>query len=838
MIQKLKRYKFHLLAFIIPIVVLGFIYIIRCQLRGTTLFISDSYGQYLPLFSYFKDAIASKQSLMYSFSKGIGGAMIGTYAYYLASPLNFLIIFFSKSNLYIFFAFIIILKIGLSSLFMYIYVDKRKIKQPLKLIVSICYALMAYNINYYFHVMWLDGIFLAPLLLLGIEKLIDQNKSLLYGIVLFLAIFSNYYIGFMLCIFSCLYFSYYLFINYNKQGKKYIFDRIKKFIITSFLAGMATMILVLPALLELLSISRTNIPMDNKFKILEFLSKGYIASNNYENILNNSYVNWYAGIIILLGSLLYIFNKKIPLKEKIASLIIILIFFLSFKIDFLNIMWHGFSVPNCFNYRYSFLFSLFLILLFIRNFEKYNEIKKENYLILLLIITIISLIVILQNYNWINYIFVWISVFLFIIYYLLLKQFYSSKNKKDIKIIELLLLLLVISELSFNIFLIYRDNDFSDINDYNEFLNRGNIAYNNKDDFYRMEYTMVNTSNDSLGLNYRGITTFLSTFDTDVINFMINNGYSYKNNTITNNNNTIIMDSLLGVKRIYTPKDYSTIYKKIDEYQCSTLNGIFYELGKTKCGIYDNKNALNFGYMINYDEKKYLKKINSKKTNVFENQNSLLNNMLNKDEKYFKSYKIKPIKIDTYKYKLNDENTMYLYMYVYSEEKDFNTSVYINDKKVTDLTYNDLGIQKIKNEWKNQEITLTFDVEGDVKIFTAPLLYYLDQETLENDLKTLKENEFKLKKVSNTYINGTIDVKDDNKVLFTSIPYDKGWTVKVDGKKVKAQKLYNTFLGVKLKEGKHKVEFEYSTPGLKLGTSISIISIVLMILYLKHEKEF
>lgn len=839
MIQKLKRYKFHLLAFIIPIVVLGFIYIIRCQLRGSTFFISDSYGQYLPLFSYFKDAIASKQSLMYSFSKGIGGAMIGTYAYYLASPLNFLIIFFSKSNLYIFFAFIIILKIGLSSLFMYIYVDKRKIKQPLKLIVSICYALMAYNINYYFHVMWLDGIFLAPLLLLGIEKLIDQNKSLLYGIVLFLAIFSNYYIGFMLCIFSCLYFSYYLFINYNKQGKKYIFDRIKKFIITSFLAGMATMILVLPALLELLSISRTNIPMDNKFKILEFLSKGYIASNNYENILNNSYVNWYAGIIILLGSLLYIFNKKIPLKEKIASLIIILIFFLSFKIDFLNIMWHGFSVPNCFNYRYSFLFSLFLILLFIRNFEKYNEIKKENYLILLLIITIISLIVILQNYNWINYIFVWISVFLFIIYYLLLKQFYSSKNKKDIKIIELLLPLLVISELSFNIFLIYRDNDFSDINDYNEFLNRGNIAYNNKDDFYRMEYTMVNTSNDSLGLNYRGITTFLSTFDTDVINFMINNGYSYKNNTITNNNNnTIIMDSLLGVKRIYTPKDYSTIYKKIDEYQCSTLNGIFYELGKTKCGIYDNKNALNFGYMINYDEKKYLKKINSKKTNVFENQNSLLNNMLNKDEKYFKSYKIKPIKIDTYKYKLNDENTMYLYMYVYSEEKDFNTSVYINDKKVTDLTYNDLGIQKIKNEWKNQEITLTFDVEGDVKIFTAPLLYYLDQETLENDLKTLKENEFKLKKVSNTYINGTIDVKDDNKVLFTSIPYDKGWTVKVDGKKVKAQKLYNTFLGVKLKEGKHKVEFEYSTPGLKLGTSISIISIVLMILYLKHEKEF
>ena len=79
MIQKFKKYKFHLLAFIIPIVVLGFIYIIRCQLRGATFFISDSYGQYLPLFSYFKDVIDSKQSLMYSFSKGIGGSMFGTY---------------------------------------------------------------------------------------------------------------------------------------------------------------------------------------------------------------------------------------------------------------------------------------------------------------------------------------------------------------------------------------------------------------------------------------------------------------------------------------------------------------------------------------------------------------------------------------------------------------------------------------------------------------------------------------------------------------------------------------------------------------------------------------
>ena len=205
-------------------------------------------------------------------------------------------------------------------------VSKRKIKQSLKLIVSICYALMAYNINYYFHVMWLDGIFLAPLIILGIERLIDENKSILYGITLFLAIICNYYIGFILCLFSCLYFAYYLFLKYNKQGRKFILNRIKKFIIISFLAGMSTMIILLPTLLELFNISRTYIQMTNNFKILDFLSKGYISSNNYENILNQNYVNWYTGLIILIGALLYFINKKISTKEKLASIVLILIF--------------------------------------------------------------------------------------------------------------------------------------------------------------------------------------------------------------------------------------------------------------------------------------------------------------------------------------------------------------------------------------------------------------------------------------------------------------------------------------------------------------------------------
>lgn len=272
------------------------------------------------------------------------------------------------------------------------------------------------------------------------------------------------------------------------------------------------------------------------------------------------------------------------------------------------------------------------------------------------------------------------------------------------------------------------------------------------------------------------------------------------------------MDSLLGIKRIYTTMNLN-LYDRIGQYDCSSIDGLFSVPGKMKCNIYDNKNALGLGYIINYDEKRSLKQIKFKETNVFENQNILLNTMMGNDIKYFKPYKVEVINASTYKYKLNDNDMIYLY---------------------TD----DTGIQKANNNWKDEEVILDMNVNGEVNISTIPLLYYLDGEALERDLKYLKKQQMKIEKVTNTYIAGTVNAKDDNKVLFTSIPYDKGCRVKVNGKKVKSKKLYNTFLGVKLKEEKHKVEFEYSIPGLKLGASISIISIVLMILYLKHEKEF
>ena len=54
--------------------------------------------------------------------------------------------------------------------------------------------------------MWLDCILLAPLVILGLERLVYENKFMLYTVTLGMAILSNYYIAIMLCLFMVLYF--------------------------------------------------------------------------------------------------------------------------------------------------------------------------------------------------------------------------------------------------------------------------------------------------------------------------------------------------------------------------------------------------------------------------------------------------------------------------------------------------------------------------------------------------------------------------------------------------------------------------------------------------------
>ena len=183
----------------------------------------DLYHQYGPLFSELYNRLTSGESLLYSWNSGLGSSFIGNFFNYLSSPISFIVLLFGHENTFEAVAAMIAIKAVLSSMAITYYLKKsQKSDGPQLIAFGVAYAFSAYFIAYYWNVMWIDSMYLLPLIALGIEKIINQGKCANYIIFLSLAIYSNYYIGFMLCIFSCLYFVYYYLCSYNTIREKEI----------------------------------------------------------------------------------------------------------------------------------------------------------------------------------------------------------------------------------------------------------------------------------------------------------------------------------------------------------------------------------------------------------------------------------------------------------------------------------------------------------------------------------------------------------------------------------------------------------------------------------------
>ena len=177
--KRIKENYIFILSFILPMVIMFVVFTSLGVgfIGDKTIVSSDMYTQYVAYFGKFKDILSGDGSIFYSFNKSIGGNNIGLFAYYLASPLNLLLILFPKSAIGEFIFIIYLIKIGLASLCFSLYISKVYKKKDLFVVIfSLCYALMSYNICFQMNIMWMDGMMLLPLVALGIEEIILKGK--------------------------------------------------------------------------------------------------------------------------------------------------------------------------------------------------------------------------------------------------------------------------------------------------------------------------------------------------------------------------------------------------------------------------------------------------------------------------------------------------------------------------------------------------------------------------------------------------------------------------------------------------------------------------------------
>ena len=829
--KNLKKYLPEILTFIVPILIM----LISCIVNKTYPFGKeilpkyDGYYQYAGFTSYYKNVLLGNESLFYSFKGLLGYNFYATSIYYMFNPTNLLCIFSTSENILEYYTFIILLRIGLSGFTMCKYLKyKFKNQSNLRYIIfSISYALMAYNVCYFFNYMYFDTVVLFPIVVLGLDKLIYERKNRLYIISLTLSIISNFYIGYMVCIFSLLYFIYNIVI--------YKLDRniIKDFIISSLLSGFMCMIIIIPEANELLK-GKALLYTSNKteyFKFnMNFLNIFYKflpgSTSNYD--LEYGMVNIYVSLFVIILVIKYFFNKKISKKERITTLIFILFFLLSISFNLLDFAWQLFQKPIWYPNRYIFTFSFFLITIAMKEITNitYKTNIKENLIIIIsfILLTLYSIISLkIHNDN--------LKIISYILGIILILQYTFFLNNRNAK--YLLVMLFFIEVTTNAIFTLKIMGKTTTMTQYktNEEINEKAVKHikeiENKDNnFYRMELSTSTVHNSPSLLNYNGINHFNSVKNAKTLNFLNKFNYQVTDDTsVEFNNYNPYLTSLLGIKYINGSKDemyYENVYNE-NPY------------------MYLNKDALSLGYMI-YNKK--FKESNSS----YQNTENLINSMLNTDIKRYKvidnfngeDTEIKEIDNKKYvisktsiKIEMEDKasNSMFL---IPSRNITFvaNYSIFINDEEIKDAVIKQSPI------FINKGDTYKIIIKSNLSKTELNSLkwYQIDYDKYIETINELKKNEFNITKYNkDNHIEGNIDVNNDKNVLLLTIPYDKGWNIYVDDNKVNYDICFDSFICLDLDKGKHNIKMNYVPSGFIVGLIISSLAFIVTIIYIRKK---
>jgi uncharacterized membrane protein YfhO len=836
-----NKYFYLIISFLLPFLIFG---TILAQFGiypfgGKSILINDMFNQYIQFYNRFYDAFKDGKSLFYSWEAGLGLNFLGVIAYYLSSPLSILILFFERNHLPEALILITLCKIGLSGLTMYLFLNHFKFSGRMVLLIfSTLYALMTFSVVYSFNLMWLDGIYMLPLVLLGVEILIKKGQGILFLISLAILFIANFYISYMVGIFSFLYFIVrYFSINSTERFSSFIKNLLLFSLSTGIAAGLSAFLL-LPTYktIKANTIENTVPQVIPDINILDLYLKFFNGS--FDSVVNGL-PNIYVGLLTVLLFPLFFFLKKIPLKEKVLFLLLTLFLFISFQNSTLYFLWHGMDNPNWFPYRFSFLLSFLAVFLAFRTFVVLDKgdwgYVKGSFLFNIFFILLMSKL----SPDKISNKMLAINIVLLSLYFIIIYCKLYLHNYK--RWLQTLLILVVCLDVSLNSAEGIRslDRQFGYIarekyNVTSEYKNMMEWISKNDHSFYRIDVREPVTWNDSMQMKYKKMDSFNSLSNNDMNHFLNELGYTFMEGIFISLNSGIIpTDSLLGFKYIVSSNPINKQGYDVIHQEGNLL-------------LYLNKNTLPLGFVLNDEQRIIFPK---DADNPFKKQNQLfINKDINQDseklftpvepiskeylnlsmvneadgQKFIKNDKSKPAFI---KYSFSVSNSKELYS-LFRIAGVSNTNVIVNNSiirrdypTIHDNQVLDLG------GFQNETVSVKLEVLPDELKINDRLFYQLDMNLYEEKVKEIKTQTLRVKSFSDTRVTGKIKMNQGG-VLFLSIPYDSGWGAVVDGKKTKLEKV-GGFLGVDLKEGKHEVELNYVPPGFFLGLIISACSLII-----------
>ena len=760
-----------------------------------TILIYDETQQYSAIWESVRYIFSGDANVLFNWNMNLGGNNLANLFYYLGSPLNLIIAIAPLKAMPDVVYILTIFKFAMASCafsFFVLFGRKEVIKAPFVVLFSFTYAFMSYTVMYSMCLMWLDGVIMLPLVLTGLQRLIETGKKGSFIASLTVLFWINYYTGYMIAVFSFIYLVW-EFIRLDGKFK----DFVKTFKSYAF-SGIASALLSAPVLcISVFALAggkgqeETTKIFTTTGNLFEQLKKFFICQ--YDSITNYGTASLYIGTgCLVLIALFFAFNKNKRLG--VCTLAMLVFFILSLWLKPLYIAWHGFKNPVCFPGRFSFTFCCFNILIAIEGFKLTERVLTESknpYVQLLKKYLVPVFFAFTFGELWMNASYILIN--------LNIECTYKSRYdfEAQLKLID-------------------KSEEMIDDNS-----------------FYRLSVDKSFGSDDGMLFGYNGITSYTSLYNYDLLEMWECLGAEKR--------------SYVMMEKGMSPFLRDIIFNRyhISKGECN-LYGFDRLYGETNFYLYENKDICPVGFMLSGDGNSI-----EKSENVFDNNNRFFNSFTGMENLYISaSVEEKECIIDDYEYSktitVTPEANGILYLYFTGEdleenseksrlryEEAKNTGNIITERDVCEIYLKDSLIESMDSPVSTYIVTLCEAVQGETveaviksnydfgKLYAATLC----EDNLKEALSTLNSSGIEMTDKKGTILSGNISAEKSG-TLFLSIPYSDGISVFVDGEKAEPIKICDCFLGVYIDEGEHEISVKYCPKGLKSGMLIMLLGIL------------
>lgn len=819
------------LAFVLPVLVMFAVFIIDgIYPFGDRCFLStDLYHQYLAFFSELMRSVKGGAGISYTWNVGVGSNFLALYVYYLASPFHWLGLLVPSSHYIEFLTYLVVGKIGLCGLSAYHYFSRRSCACMrgwcAALFFSLGYALSGFMAAYNWNIMWLDCVILFPLVIMGLERLVEEGKSALYCLTLALSIFTNYYISIMICIFLVLYFVY-LFLTGCGRGMRKNLAAVRDFAVYSLLAGGMAAVLLIPEVCAILATDFGSVEFPDKvesyFSVLEMLMRHCVAVSVEKGL--DHWPNIYCGAAVFLCVPLFALNEKIPARRRFGMLALSGVMLLSFSTSVLDFIWHGLNYPDSLPARQSFIY-IFLMLCMCLDGVNYLDfnVKEQKHRIIKVYLGVAAAMLFVEQFAEHEDIYdgvEWLTLLFVTIYAAVLYQMYLRGKAWQKQLFAWIAVAVMVCETSINtgvtsVANVSRSGYLENLEDYSELAT---LIMEQDKDFYRFDKFKRKTKNDGTLLGYPTASVFSSTMNSAVMDLYERLGMRHSKVYYDYDGSTAFTSALLNVKYVFgeNPQFANDIFTP--EESLGTVS------------VYRAK-TLPFGYVApeGYDLPE------GYKNSGLRLQNQMVYD-LGIQGTLFEKCTVRSDGGDNVRFTAEKDGIYYAILTASGTKK-----VKLLGTTPDELEWNDTkkgSVLYLGNVSAGGKVTITNnDSDDDTKKVSADV-YRLDEEVLREALDVLSAQHLEDVKYDSTHLSGRLSLREEGRLIL-SVPCEKGWEVVLNGEPVEPEVFGGTFMAFDLQPGEYELSMHYVPYGKYAGIIVSVVSVIIfaVICLVRRKRE-